>query len=37
MLNRVGPRIACEGYVQIWLCIRYESHGVVDITAICKW
>ena len=34
ILNKVGPRTAFGGYVHILLWIRYESHGVVDITAI---
>ena len=34
ILNRVGPMITFSGYVHILLWIRYESHGVVDTTAI---
>lgn len=34
ILNRVGPMIAFGGYVHIRLRMRYESHGVVETTAI---
>ena len=34
MLKRVGPIIAFAGYVHIRVCIKYESQGVVEMTAI---
>ncbi len=34
MENRVGPRMTRGGYVQILRLMRYESHGVVERTAI---
>ena len=33
MSNNFGPMITSGGYVQIPCRIRYESHGVVQITA----
>lgn len=32
--KRVGPMMALGGYVQIPDLIKYESHGVVETTAI---
>lgn len=32
--KRVGPMMALGGYVHIRVWMRYESHGVVDTTAI---
>lgn len=29
-----SPRTASGWYVQIWFSMRYESHGMVDSTAI---
>ena len=36
ILKRVGPIITLLGYVHIRLCIKYESHGVVETTAIYR-
>ena len=34
ILKRVGPIMALGGYVHIRVWMRYESHGVVEMTAI---
>ena len=34
ILKSVGPTMALGGYVQILWCIKYESQGVVETTAI---
>ena len=34
ILKSVGPMIAFGGYVHTLLCIKYESHGVVEKMAI---
>jgi hypothetical protein len=31
--NSVGPRTASGGYDQMFVWIRYESHGIVDTIA----